>query len=84
MLAASLSGEQERKLVMEDLRSVFSQITVENMKKIMEMLPGKLDEIASLPFDKRLEACTYLVSGLVLGLGAAGKGVSVGKAIASQ
>jgi hypothetical protein len=84
MLAASALDSGARDIIIEDLKNAFSQITVENMKKILALLPWKIEEVSKLPSDQRIEACVYLVGSLLLGLGIAWKWIQVGKSLVKE
>lgn len=84
ILSAYSFAPATREIIKEDITNVLAQITLENAKKVVAMLPKVLDEFSKLPPEKQSEGASKLIGMILVPLGIGVKGVQAGKALAES
>lgn len=84
ILGAYSFAPETRDIIKDDITNILTQLTLENAKKVVAMLPKVLDEFSKLPPEKQSEGASKLIGMILVPLGIGAKGVQAGKALAES
>ena len=81
ILTAYALEPQARDIIKNDISEIFSQLTLENAKKLLAALPKAFEEFQKLPGDKQIEGAMKFIGMMLVPLGIGAKGIKAGKAV---